>query len=455
MITGFSKWPTEQKRHFVAQSLMLPTPNANLAEAKVAEILRQLESFLHTDPQLQRRLEQFAENTISNFFLPYSVVPNFFINGKEYLVPMVTEESSVVAACSKAASYWYQRGGFHAQVASMRKVGQVHLEWMGGNPQRLQAFFTAVQASLKAVAAPWLENMEKRGGGLQCLELHDHTAQIPHYYQIWAEFDTCDAMGANLINTILELWGEKLAAWSLEYDWGGESESGQLSVLMSILSNYTPHCLVRVAVSCTVDELASKDLPLAPAEFARKMLWASKIAQVDPYRAATHNKGIFNGVDGVVLATGNDFRAVEAAGHAHAALKHRSSGPASSYRGLSQVQVEAGKFQMELELPLAVGTVGGLTGSHPLAAFSLQLLGLPSAGELMAIIGAVGLAQNFAALKSLVTSGIQQGHMKMHLTNICYQLAANRAESEQLQVIFAQRPVSFRAVSAALADLRK
>ncbi|MBM3912075.1 MAG: hydroxymethylglutaryl-CoA reductase, partial [Sphingomonadales bacterium] len=218
------------------------------------------------------------------------------------------------------------------------------------------------------------------------------------------------------------------------------SEQKRIQILMCILSNYTPECLVRCEVSCAVEEL--NDVPeLAPEEFASKFLRAVRIAHLEPYRAVTHNKGIMNGIDSVVLATGNDFRAVEACAHAYAAKD-------GTYRSLTHASVENGLFRFWIEIPLALGTVGGLTGLHPMVKFSHELLGNPGARDLMQITAAVGLAQNFSALKSLVSSGIQKGHMKMHLLNILNQLGASEAQKEKAKIYFSDKIISFAEVKA-------
>lgn len=218
---------------------------------------------------------------------------------------------------------------------------------------------------------------------------------------------------------------------------------------MCILSNYTPNCIVKSWVECSLDELSDPAHGMSGQEFARKFKRAVRIAQVDPYRATTHNKGIFNGVDGVVLATGNDFRAVEACGHAYAARS-------GTYTSLTNVYIneDLGTFRFEIDLPISLGTVGGLTKLHPLANLSLKLLGDPSAQNLMSICSSVGLAQNFAALRSLVTSGIQKGHMKMHLMNILNQLEATEKEKQLVKDLFNNKVVSFNDVKQAIIEHR-
>jgi hydroxymethylglutaryl-CoA reductase len=215
---------------------------------------------------------------------------------------------------------------------------------------------------------------------------------------------------------------------------------------MSILSNYVPNCLVKAEVSCPVEDL-NEDENISPEEFAAKFIQAVNIAEVEPYRAVTHNKGIMNGIDAVVLATGNDFRAVEASVHAYASRN-------GNYSSLSHAKVEDGVFTFWMEIPLALGTVGGLTGLHPLVKLSLELLHDPSAKELMQIVAVAGLAQNFAALRSLTTTGIQKGHMKMHLMNILNQFGANENEKNTLIDYFKTHTVTHSAVVEAINKLR-
>jgi hydroxymethylglutaryl-CoA reductase len=219
-------------------------------------------------------------------------------------------------------------------------------------------------------------------------------------------------------------------------------------VIMSILSNYTPDCRVHTWVECPVADLGDFEGGLGPEEFARRFYTAVRISHIDPYRATTHNKGIFNGIDAVVLATANDFRAVEACGHTWAARSGK-------YKGLSKCSVNDGIFRFELEIPLAVGTVGGLTTLHPLAKRSLEMLGNPDAPTLMQVIAATGLMQNFSAIRSLVTTGIQKGHMRMHLHNMLLRLEATEEESTQALSYFEDKTVSFPELRKYLEQLRQ
>jgi hydroxymethylglutaryl-CoA reductase len=217
---------------------------------------------------------------------------------------------------------------------------------------------------------------------------------------------------------------------------------------MAILSNYTPESLVHCFVEDEIAAFKTLGTDLTPVEFAARFEKAVDIAGHDPYRAVTHNKGIFNGMDAVTVATGNDFRAVEACGHAYASRK-------GVYRSLSRVELQGDRFRFSLEVPLAVGTAGGLTGSHPVAAAALEILGNPSARELMQIIAAAGLATNFSAVRALITTGIQDGHMRMHMGNILRQLKATDGEAVNVRAHFEKRSISYAEVASYLDALRK
>src|SRR5690606_12853948 len=285
---------------------------------------------------------------------------------------------------------------------------------------------------------------EQRGGGIKDIVLTAKTSAIAHSYQLHATFDTQDAMGANFINSCLEQFAQTFYEEAQVYS-GFSAEEKNIQIVMSILSNYVPECLVRAEVSCAVDALEDDSIPDANT-FAQKFVQAVNIAEVEPYRAVTHNKGIMNGIDAVVLATGNDFRAVEAGVHAYASKN-------GHYSSLSHASVENGIFKFWMEIPLALGTVGGLTSLHPLVKLALEMLGKPSAKELMQIVAVAGLAQNFAALRSLTTTGIQEGHMKMHLMNILNQMQANDTEKLKIVEHFKTNVVTHSAVVDALNNL--
>jgi hydroxymethylglutaryl-CoA reductase len=268
---------------------------------------------------------------------------------------------------------------------------------------------------------------------------------MQNYFQLHATFETKDSMGANFINSCLEQFSKIIKFEANNYDLFSETEK-DIEVVMSILSNYVPNCIVRAEVSCSIEELADKNIE-NPQEFAEKFVRAVQIATVEPFRAVTHNKGIMNGIDAVVLATGNDFRAVEAGIHAYASRN-------GQYSSLSNAKIENGIFSFWMEIPLALGTVGGLTSLHPLVKFCLQMLENPSAKELMQIVAVAGLAQNFAALRSLTTSGIQEGHMKMHLNNILNQFNATQQERDSIKKHFKNNVVSYSAVVDFITNLR-
>ena len=401
------------------------------------EFIALLKSFWYQDFEKQKQFDEFSENTISNYHVPYGVSPNVVINGKSYVVPMVIEESSVVAAASAAAKFWGDRGGFHAEIVDVKKVGQVHFCWKG-EKQTLINLLPEIKNEFIKNTDSITEKMKKRGGGILDIELIDFTDKIPDYYQFLVTFNTCDSMGANFINSILECFGHTLQDFFSKQD-SLDEESRVVEIVMCILSNYTPECRVKVWVECPTSELNGIDERLDGKAFAEKFKKAVDIAIIDPYRAATHNKGIYNGIDAVVIATGNDFRATEAAGHSYAARN-------GHYASLSYVEIKDDIFRFTLDVPLALGTVGGLTSLHPLAKKSLELLGNPSAKELMMIAATMGLANNYAAVKSLTTKGIQQGHMKMHLANILNQLGATEEEKIKAAEYFKDKVVSYSEV---------
>jgi len=408
------------------------------------EISDLLSSFWFKDEALQDLFDEFSENTISNFHFPFGIAPNAVINGKNYLIPMVIEESSVVAAASNSAKFWSTRGGFHTRIISTTKIGQVHFLWKG-KKEELESNFSELKQELIKGTNDITKNMRERGGGILDIELVDMRNEIPDYYQLKAKFNTLDAMGANFINSCLEEFADILRNFIARKK---EISEKDVNVIMSILSNYTPECLVEAWVECPVEEFEVMDADMTAEEFVWKFEKAVQIATVDPHRATTHNKGIFNGIDAVVLATGNDFRAVEACGHTFAARD-------GQYRSLTQLKVENGIFRYSLLLPISLGTVGGLTSLHPLAKFTLELLGDPSAEDLMQISAVAGLANNFGALRSLTTKGIQKGHMKMHLLNILNTFGATEEEKDTAVEYFKTEKVSFNAVETFLKTVRK
>jgi hydroxymethylglutaryl-CoA reductase len=434
-IAGFSKLSKEEKINWIAKTYF----------SNPEEAISLLKSYWNTDENVQKLHDEFIENTISNFYIPLGIAPNFLINGEYRTIPMAIEESSVVAAASKSAKFWSTRGGFKATVLNTEKIGQVHFIFKG-DEDKLALFFTQIKSRFFTQTESITKNMQKRGGGILDIELRDKTNLLPQYFQLHATFDTKDSMGANFINSCLEQFAKTLKEEAQSYNLFSKEEK-DIEVVMSILSNYVPNCIVRAEVSCPVEDLSEKHIP-NPKAFAERFVRAVQIAEVEPFRAVTHNKGIMNGVDAVVLATGNDFRAVEAGIHAYASRN-------GNYSSLSHAKIENDIFTFWLEIPLALGTVGGLTSLHPLVKLSLEILKNPSAKELMQLVAVAGLAQNFAALRSLTTTGIQDGHMKMHLNNILNQFKATDEESHIIRKHFKHHVVSHSAVVEFIENLRK
>ncbi len=432
-IKGFSKLSKEGKIEWVAEHYF-----NNADEGKAL-----LEKYWHPDAKTQKLHDEFIENTITNFYLPFGVAPNFKINDEVYALPMAIEESSVVAAAAKSASFWYERGGFKTEVVSTKKVGHVHFVYYG-DYNKLWEFFNDIKARFYEDTAHITANMRKRGGGILDLMLIDKNFEEPNYYQIKATFETVDSMGANFINTCLEEFAQTLQREIAASNLFTEEEKN-IQIIMCILSNYTPECLVRAEVSCPVEFLATDGV--SAEEFVQKFERAVHVARIEPYRATTHNKGIMNGIDAVVIATGNDFRAIESACHTYAARS-------GQYRSLTDCSVKDGIFRFWIEVPLALGTVGGLTSLHPVVKLAHEMLGNPSAKELMGIVAVSGLAQNFGALRALVTTGIQRGHMKMHLLNVLNQLEATDDEKKQMVAHFKDKVPHYNEIVTAFCNLR-
>jgi hydroxymethylglutaryl-CoA reductase len=430
LISGFSRLGRKERIEILSKILN-----------RDHDLLPWLDAWMHPDAGQQATFQNFSENYITSYHIPFGVVPNMVINGRHYMVPMVIEESSVIAAAARSAKFWAAHGGFRAEIVGTERKGQIHFMW-SGSKQWLRERFDNLADEMVAATELTTRKMKERGGGITGIRLVDKTVSIPGYFQVDVSFETADAMGANFINTCLEEMAEVL-----NQDLSHNSSEGKGEIIMSILSNYTPGSLIRCTVECDVQELSGISGKLAPEEFARKFELASRIAGVDVSRAVTHNKGIYNGVDAVVLATGNDWRAVEACGHAFA-----SAG--GSYSSLSEAKITGKRFSYTLNLPIALGTVGGLTKTHPQAALALSILGNPGAPELMMIAAAAGLANNFSAVTALITSGIQQGHMKMHLPNILKQLNATPHEEQSIRAHFEGKQVSHAAVEWFVNNLR-
>ncbi len=432
LIRSFSKISTDEKIKLITQQYFEDEQNAQSL----------LTSYLLQDKYLQEIHSQFSENNLSNFVLPFSVAPNFLINQKTYCLPMVSEESSVVAAAANAAKFWYSRGGFKVKVLNQVKKGQIHFTF-NGNPNTIDQLFKRNKSALITSTDEIAHNMRKRGGGIQSVKLIDSTKEIPNYYQIDVDFKTGDAMGANFINTCLE----KMAnTWTSIYFQNSRlfSKNQEFEIIMSILSNYTPECVVSVHVACPIRDLCQN---LEDSEnYAKKFVLACQIALINKSRAVTHNKGILNGIDAVVIATGNDFRSVEASIHSYASKD-------GSYKSLSLASINQDIFHFKMTIPLSIGTIGGLTKLHPLVQWGHELLGWPNAEQLMEIIATAGLAQNFAAINSLITTGIQKGHMKIHLNSILNQLKASKEQKQIAIDYFHNKEISVKAVDTYLKSI--
>ena len=431
-IKGFSKLSKDEKIEWLTKTCFQKSNSAK-------KILKQ---YWNSDSKLQKLHDEFSENTISNYYLPFAIAPNFLINDKIYSVPMTIEESSVVAAASKAAKFWMKYGGFKAEVIKMEKIGQVHFLFHGEN-EIISKYFDFVKPLLLENTKELTKNMKSRGGGIIDIELINKTADLEGYYQLFAKFNTVDAMGANFINSCLEEFSKTFCDSISKFN-NENLKSEDIEIIMSILSNYVPNCIVKSSLSCHVSELNS--LEPETRNFANRLVKAIEIANSDIHRAVTHNKGIMNGVDAVAIATGNDFRAIEAGAHAYASI--------GKYKSLSKAYIKNEIFYFELKLPLAIGTIGGVTNLHPLVKLALEILENPNAKELMNIIASVGLAQNFGALRSLVTSGIQKGHMKMHLTNLLNKHGASDEEKEDAYVYFKDKLVSSSSVENFIKKIR-
>ncbi len=424
IIRGFSKLTEEEKRNFIAQLCNDP-PQAE----------ERLERFLMEDENERSQFLELSENTISSFHTPYGIAPNVLVDGKVYHVPMAIEESSVVAAASHSARFWAERGGFRVTGLSTVKLGHVYFRWYG-DPSYMHERWHQLKLFLLERLKKLTSNMVRRGGGLLSLELLDESAAIDHLYKLELKVETINSMGANFVNTCLEDMAEAL---DLFFNVDEDHKENKLQVAMAILSNYTPDCTVTVEASCEIESLKPVSERLPVDVFADKLNLAYLIANHDPFRAVTHNKGIMNGVDAVLMATGNDYRAAEAAAHAYASRD-------GLYRSLSSCKLSDRMITIGLTIPLAVGTVGGITNLHPLARLSLEILGNPNAKELMGIVASVGLASNFAAIRSLVTTGIQKGHMRLHLSNILNMLNVDNGQREEAELYFSNRKVSYNAV---------
>ena len=417
---GFSKKSYQERLELLkAQALLSPERQESLEQ----------------DEQMSVTVaDQLSENVVGTFSLPYSLVPEVLVNGQEYTVPYVTEEPSVVAAASYASKIIKRAGGFTAQVHERRMIGQVAL-YQVDDPDLAQEKIASKKAELLELANQAYPSIVKRGGGARDLHIEQIEGETD-FLVVYLHVDTQEAMGANMLNTMLEALKPVL------------EELSQGRSLMGILSNYATDSLV--TASCRVAFRYLSRQKDHGREIAEKIVLASQFAQFDPYRASTHNKGIFNGVDAILIATGNDWRAIEAGAHAFASRDGR-------YRGLSQwtLDMEREELVGEMTLPMPVATKGGSIGLNPRVALSHELLGNPSAKELAQIIVSIGLAQNFAALKALVSTGIQQGHMKLQAKSLALLAGASESEVAPLvERLIAEKTFNLETAQRYLENLR-
>lgn len=375
---------------------------------------------------------EMVENVLGTLALPFGIAPGFQIDDQEIQVPMVTEEPSVIAAASYAAGLIKRSGGFQTQVHKRQMIGQVALYDVSNKEKASQAI-TEAKEELLQLANQAYPSIVKRGGGARDL----WTEVKGDFLICYLSVDPKEAMGANMLNTMLEALVDPLEELS-----GGQG-------LMAILSNLATDALV--TARCHIDyRFLSRD-PKEAAEIAQKIALASQLAAVDPYRAATHNKGIFNGIDAVVLATGNDWRAIEAGGHTYASRSGQALG-LSNWMDHPEQQVLEG----QLTLPMPIATKGGSIGLNPSVQVAHELLGNPDAQTLARIIVSVGLAQNFAALKALVSTGIQHGHMKLQAKSLALLAGATPSEvAPVVQALLEDKPFNLEKAQAVLEEIRQ
>ncbi|MGX6429531.1 hydroxymethylglutaryl-CoA reductase, degradative [Levilactobacillus yonginensis] len=375
--------------------------------------------------------ENLIENYLTTYGLPEGVAVNLRVDGQTIAVPMVTEEPSVIAAASNGGRLLTSDVGITTQVSQRELMGQIVFSHVA-DQEKLAAWLTHESSRLLKVADAAHPSLLTHGGGARSIRVR---CLAPDWVSLDLFIDVGEAMGANLVNTLTEAVAADIKAHC------------DVDILMSILSNYATHSLATASCVVPVDQLRTKTM--SGATVAQRLVAASEYAQVDPYRAVTHNKGIMNGIDAVVLAMGNDWRAVESGVHAYASRS-------GQYRGLSRWWLTAGELHGELTVPLALGFVGGATKVFPLVAINQQVAHLTSARQLMGVTAAVGLAQNVAALRALVTDGIQRGHMALQRKSLALSVGATPAELPavvaQLQAI--KQPTTAQA-QAALAAVRQ
>jgi hydroxymethylglutaryl-CoA reductase len=375
----FMSLSREEKLNLIAQTLKDPD-----------EFKKKMKEYRFSDGSLQEKVEQLSENTISNFHLPYGVAPNFLVDGNTYNVPMVTEEKGVLEAASKAAAFWYNHGGFQTEDIATAKRGYIHLIWTGDS-DTLESLFNQFVEELKTKNFGISKDQSNQGMKISETWLSDMTLEMDHYYLFGFSIETGKEKGAGFINSFLE----KTAGEFKKYT--EQRAPGKLEILMAVLSNYTPGSFVKMKVECPVNALGELNTSMEGSQFAEKFQKAVQVGRHSVSRAVTNNKGIMNGIDAVLMATGNDFRAVEAGSHAYSIVKGKPE-------SLTDCQVSDGTFTFRITIPIALGVENEVTRLHPLASQSLEILGHPSVKELMKITAAVGLASNFGGITSLITA---------------------------------------------------
>ena len=385
-------------------------------QSRIVEALgltrEEVETLVAADALPLDTADLLVENAVATFALPFGVGLNFLVNERDYIIPMVVEEPSVIAAASNAALVARAGGGFTAEADTGAMIGQIQVVQVP-DPAGAIDRLTAGRAALLAAAAELVPGLCKRGAGPRDIEARlVETPRGEFMVIVHVIVDTGDAMGANATNSLVE----GLAPMVEELTGG--------VVCLRILSNLADRRLARSGVRIPVGSLGRDGMP--GEEVAERMLYAYEFAYADPYRAATHNKGIMNGIDAVAVATGQDWRGIEAGAHAYACRD-------GAYRSLTRWAIEDGHLVGTIELPMAVSTVGPVAEAHPRVRLALRMLGVTSARELGGIMAAVGLASNMAAMRALATEGIQKGHMALHARAVSHAAGARGAEAERLR----------------------
>ena len=379
---------------------------------------------------------QMVENQIEIYGLPYGIVPEIIVNGKSYIVPMVTEEPSVIAAASYASKLINLAGGTTTIQEKREMIGEIAIVKSPLTLEVVKDKLDEQKEALFTIANNAHPSIVKRGGGIRDIWLEEKSSDKERFYIFYVSVDTQEAMGANMLNTILESLVSPLEAMTK-----GES-------IMAILSNLATNSVV--TAKCVLSPRILDTKTTKGEEVVDRIVLASEFSKADPYRATTHNKGIMNGIDSVVIATGNDWRAIEAGAHAYASLS-------GQYQPLTNwTKDETGNLVGTITLPLPVGTVGGSISIHPGAQFAHELFGHPSAVELAGIIASIGLAQNLAAVRALVTDGIQKGHMRLQAKSLGLAVGATEEELPLLMNLLAKAPhLNQETAKSLLEELRK